>query len=278
MKKNDITEYRNILELTEKDKYYNLMKGTSSGYMDTTTEYLKKSNKEKIKILINDFKIFGINLLLLFGLYSIQNTDISIYNKIFTIIYTIFSYDLATGITHLTLDNPLTKLHPISAIRNAAWQFQDHHDNPIDTTYPPLIHVFLNKGLFFTPIIIENILINAMFNENTFLFTSLVFLFGFISEWNHRVIHTNLTPKHYFHNATMYLMKNGILITPKKHYMHHQTYDVNFCTFTGWTDNILNKLNKRYFEKKSRFIVLFMIIYFYFIVPFFYLLIMKMIR
>jgi hypothetical protein len=117
-----------------------------------------------------------------------------------------------------------------------------------------------------------------MFNENTFLFTSLVFLFGFISEWNHRVIHTNLTPKHYFHNATMYLMKNGILITPKKHYMHHQTYDINFCTFTGWTDNILNKLNKRYFEKKSRFIVLFMIIYFYFIVPFFYLLIMKMIR
>jgi hypothetical protein len=275
---------------SQKQVYYTLLKGESDGFMDTPTEYYKKSARERIQMMIKNIKTLFFNLFILLvtfiidnhrGFYLNSSSFISSFISSFkikliaTFIFVLFFFDFATGLTHLTLDNPITKFHPIKVIRNGAWQFQDHHDNPTDTTHPPLLVVLLNKGSVMNTLITEFLVIDLLFSQNLSMLSAMIFFLNFLAEWNHRVIHTNLTPKHYFHNLTMWFMKRGILITPKKHYEHHQTYDVNFCTLTGWTDGLLNKLNKLFISNNSRYCVLYLIIYSYIIIPASYILLLK---
>lgn len=277
-------------EESNKEVYYNLLKGDSQGLLDTPTEYYKKSEKERCQMMKNNFEVLFINLFLLSCLFVLDSfnqrqTNENIFllpnTVLLTFTYSLFALDFATGMTHLTLDNPITKIHPISIIRNAAWQFQDHHDNPTDTTNPPLLHVLLNKGRIYSLFLSNLLLISILFNKSMSMFGLFVYLLGFLAEWNHRVIHTNLTPKHYFHNVTMWLMKRGLLMSPQKHYLHHQTYDVNFCTLTGWTDGLVNYINKKYIIKNSnnfrhsRMLVVYMMINFYIVIPIGYTLLLK---
>lgn len=276
-------------EESNKKIYYNLLKGESQGLLDTPTEYYKKSEKERCQMMKNNFEVLFINLFLIYCLFvfdsfnqrqTIENIFLlpNTVRIILTFVYSLFALDFSTGMTHLTLDNPITKIHPISIVRNAAWQFQDHHDNPTDTTNPPLLHVLLNKGRIYSLFLSDLLVISILFNKSMSMFGLFVYLLGFLAEWNHRVIHTNLTPKHYFHNITMWLMKRGVLMNPQKHYLHHQTYDVNFCTLTGWTDRLVNYINKNYIIKNSnnfyhsRMLVVYMMINFYIIIPLGYML------
>jgi hypothetical protein len=266
-----------------KPLYYKLLKGESNGFMDTPTEYYRSSFPERVRMMVKYIKTFCLNIFILVLMFVFDNYR-GYYNSSFlstffipTFIFALFFFDFATGLTHLTLDNPITKFHPIQTVRNAAWQFQDHHDNPTDTTQPPLIVVLLNKGSVMSTILMHFLFIDLFFSQNLSILSIIMFFLNFLADWNHRVIHTNLTPKHYFHNLTMWLMKRGILMCPKKHYEHHQTYDVNFCTLTGWTDSLLNKLNKVFIAKNSRYCVLYLIIYIYMIIPLFYTTLVKII-
>jgi len=247
---------------------FNKLFKQNTSIMDTPTEYYKKSSQERYKMMINNFKMlfFNISILSIIYLFNKNIQEENMFIILSKIFYSIITTDMLTGMIHLTLDNPITKLHHNNFIRNAAWQFQEHHDNPTDTTNPPLIHVLLYIGNLQFTVLITFLMYNIIFNKSFTILSVTSFLLSILGQWNHRVVHTNLTPKHYFHNTKMWLMKRGMLLSPKKHYLHHQTYDLNFCTLTGWTDWIVNRFNKSVVNKNNRYCFLYLIIYMYILV------------
>ena len=259
--------------LNNKNDFNKIFKENNSVF-DTPTEYYKKSEKERNKMMKNNFKMLFFNTSILSIMYFLDMYNKNyIGNNLLKIIFSIFTTDMLSGIIHLTLDNPITKLHQNNFIRNAAWQFQEHHDNPTDTTNPPLIHVLLYIGNLQFTVLLTFLIYSIIFNKSFTTMATSSFLLSILGQWNHRVVHTNLTPKHYFHNTTMWMMKKGILLNPKKHYLHHQTYDINFCTVTGWTDWIVNKFNKSVVNKNNKYCFLYLVIYIYILVPTVYIII-----
>jgi hypothetical protein len=201
----------------------------------TPSAFLNKPRERQIRTLSIDLLIHVVNLSIIATSVVGANFDL------FTVCYAYFGIDFMTGIFHLMLDNPVTKVHPISIVQNLAWQFQDHHDKPYDTTLPPLFHTLSNLNALLTIPLLCCKIYGSYFSINMFSLSLSTYLFATMSQWVHRNIHYVASQRTTLFNL---LQCFQLVQNTEAHHKHHKTYDCHYATLSGWTDSVLHFLMK----------------------------------
>jgi len=199
----------------------------------TPSAFLDKPREEQLTVLAVDVLIHCANFMLMFASSNNRQSP----SLFFTITFTYFAMDFATGMWHFCLDDPSTKNHHIPTVKNLAWQFQDHHDKPYDNTLPPLFHILSNFSFLLFPAMLLNIVYSAVFDINMTYYNICVYFFAILSQYVHRSIHYVESQRAHW---VIVCMNLGLLQSVTNHHKHHKTFDCHYATLSGWTDPILH--------------------------------------
>ena len=194
-------------------------------------------------------------------------------NIIIDILIAFFLADLLVGIIHLILDyqeiiNTDLRLHiekdtpsikdfkeTDSLFLNSSkwdkffWNFHAHHDVP----YPPADSQNLETLRIMVPsllllctvylLYIKGIVPFRVFRITLFA-TPLLILSQKIHFLAHARNHNKLENKGFFQKILCFMQDYNIILNPKNHKKHHETYDCNFCLVNGWANPLLNLITR----------------------------------
>ena len=220
-------------------KHEKIAKNTSL-YCSTSSGFLQKPYPDQVRILTVDTLLVLINFALLLG---IKFSELSNMNSqiVLDLFLSFVLVDLSSGLIHLFLDQPSTKNHRFSIVRQLALQFQDHHDKPYDNTLPPAYHIVFNFTVATIPLIMIFWLTQVVTKVNFYYYSIFTFLFMCIGQYSHRNCHLTDSERMWVCNT---LVKANILMNPKNHHKHHKTFDCEYAILSGWTNPLIHALTK----------------------------------
>ena len=189
----------------------------------------------------------------------------------------IFLADLVSGIVHIVLDyqevkNTDLRLHVEKDIpdimnfketnplfMNASkrdkflWNFHAHHDVPYPSSepefaeilkvlIPSLIILCISYCLYVKGIIKKRGIRILLFATPFFILSQKIHFLA------HARNHNKLNNECFLEKILCFMQDYNIILNPKEHRKHHQTYDCNFCIVNGWANPLLNLVTKLLIE------------------------------
>ena len=180
------------------------------------------------------YTAFLINLISAYNIYYDFNL-VSIC-LISTIMY--FYIDLASGLLHIILDNPLNLDNKY--IGRFANGFQQHHFNTALRVNMKLSDHLRPMGIVIVLVSYLGLLIHGPYLTSLYIY---IISFSFNVCWMqccHRWSHMSKTKRG---NLISTLQKIGICLKPNEHLVHHKSpYLQNFCIMSGIFNPLLNKI------------------------------------
>lgn len=164
-------------------------------------------------------------------------------------------YDFYSGILHIVLDEPTFIKLPL--IGEACLEFQWHHHNPQDISSKCFLEVCGDLNLVITILIFLYLVPYCGFTYRTPLALCLVGFkinMAYFGQLCHCMSHTSVNNRPEWVNT---LQKAGLMISPKEHGKHHQTYDNNFCIGSGLCNGLLSWSLKNITNNKWAWLVFF---------------------
>ncbi len=133
------------------------------------------------------------------------------------------------------------------------FNFKLHHPYPTKIGKQSYAHLcsvtILSSAL---PILFLNFLLQQYFDSFSLaLFLITLSFWAANTQYIHSLPHRKTNPK-----FLAFLMRHHILISKKRHAIHHATLDRDYCTINGYANNIVNALSKylvknKYFSKEG---------------------------
>ena len=154
------------------------------------------------------------------------------------IVFNLFAADFVSGFVHIYLDHSKIRFDG-STTDFHRLGFQTHHLYPdFQWIMDPSYQAHYETITLF-PIVIPACLINNLTIQNLsiYIFSYCCLLFQAGHYWAHATTHHKYVPR-----FAKLLQNTGIIIHPKTHQKHHQTYDNNYCILNGWSNFIFNYL------------------------------------
>jgi hypothetical protein len=167
-------------------------------------------------------------------------------------------YDFYSGILHIVLDEPSFIKLPL--IGEACLEFQWHHHNPTDLASKSFLEVCGDLNLVITLLVFLYLVPYCGFTYRTPLACCLVsfkMAMAYFGQLCHCMSHTPLNHRPHWVNV---LQDAGLMISPKEHGKHHQTYDDNFCIGCGLCNKLLSWSLKNITNNKWVWLVTFLVI------------------
>jgi len=229
--------------------------------------------------LFKTFLVYFYYALLLVSLYFLPREIGAWYYIPLALLISFYLADFISGMTHFILDykktpeniwleelfryedkrssddyNEKKKLafSKMSIMQRIVFNFKLHHPFPSKIgkqSYAHLCSVTIISAAI--PLLILNLLLEQFYQSFALsLFLVALSFFSANSQYIHSLVHR----KSEIPKPILLLMKRGILISKKKHAIHHATLDRDYCTINGYANSLVNKLSgwlvrKNYFSK-----------------------------
>lgn len=186
--------------------------------------------------------------------YLLQiSTNSHIISWIFGLICGAFVADFISGCAHIFIDfMPSTKK---TSLHKQLFLSRVHHHELFRPARLNIPSLWFSPALYalFLIVILPFLFIKFVFSYSIpdWIFPFWLFLLWLtsISQITHAVAHgkgSNSKLK----RALKYLQKFSIIISAKKHSMHHRNIDRDFCVLNGWANPFLNFIFKTFIENK----------------------------
>lgn len=164
------------------------------------------------------------------------------YNSIFLVGGLVLGYlaaDLVTGTVHWFCDSFFSEDTPLIG-KGPIKPFRDHHVYPQRITRYRFYEQDTTSFFILGPILAWNMISGAapngpwMFLNQGFLIGISIGLFGtnFFHRWAHQ---------RDVHPAVRWLQRNGLILGPRHHGLHHRNHDKGYCVTSGWLNAALDK-------------------------------------
>ena len=167
-------------------------------------------------------------------------------------------YDFYSGILHIVLDEPSFIKLPL--LGEACLEFQWHHHNPQDISSKSFLEVCGDLNLVITILICLYLAPYCGYSYRTPLAMCLVGFkinMAYFGQLCHCMSHTSINNRPKWVNT---LQNAGLMISPKEHGKHHQTYDDNFCIGCGLCNGLLSWSRKNITSNKWAWLAFFLIV------------------
>jgi Lipid desaturase domain len=157
--------------------------------------------------------------------------------------------DFVTGTTHWFCDTFFSENTRIIG-KTLIEPFRDHHLNPQSITRCRFIDQDTSSFFIIGPILFIN-LNAAPANGQTQIFWT-AFLIGislglFGTNFFHRWAHQQQVAR-----PIKWLQKSGIVLSPRRHHIHHRSYDSAYCVTSGWLNPALDAV--QFYSRLERLI------------------------
>lgn len=157
-------------------------------------------------------------------------------------------YDFFSGVLHIVLDNPDFINLPL--LGQPCLEFQWHHHIPNDLSSKSFLEVCGDLNVVI--LILSTIYLAPMigFEYRSPIALTLVgckLIMSYFGQLCHCMSHT---PVHKRPQWVIYLQDAGLMISPKEHGLHHQSYDGSFCIGSGLCNPALTWLLDNFTSNK----------------------------
>lgn len=219
---------------------------------------------EVVEVIQNGAVIYKKRWLFVPILWGLLSASIALYHYNYPITFMISAvsmflwYDFYSGILHTVLDEPSFIKMPL--IGEGCLEFQWHHHNPTDLASKSFLEVCGDLNLVITILIFLYLVPYCGFTYRTPLSLCLVGFkinMAYFGQLCHCMSHT---PINHRPQWVTFLQNAGLMISPKEHGRHHQTYDDNFCIGSGMCNGLLTFLRKNITTNKWFWLATFLIV------------------